>query len=91
MSYLSALFGALPKFAKQVLIALGFTYVSYSVVASLFAQLLQKVVSQYQQLPPVVYQLAEYSGVWEGIGILFSAFTAGQALVLTKTLKIWGQ
>lgn len=86
-SFLAAAVGPL---AKRVLIALGFTIVSYAGLSPLVNSALANVTSNLGQLPTTAYALANYAGVTECIAILFAALTTRVALIAQRRLMLGG-
>lgn len=70
----------------RILVALGFSVVSFVGFDAMFAQVAQQASSAYGSLPGDVAGLASLAGLPEGLGILFGALATRVALISATTL-----
>lgn len=89
ITFLGAVNYVIVRWAKKILVALGFSFVSYQAVATMISSITNLVVSHYVALPSAVYQLANYAGVWEAMSIVLTSLAASQVIQATKALKVW--
>ena len=76
------------RWAKMIMVGLGFTYVSYTAISALIVQVTNLVLSQYGNLPQVAFQLATYAGVHEALSIVLASFATGAAFDGFKRLRL---
>ncbi len=74
------LLSVLGPFAIRVMVALGFTAVSYTGVTALVSQLVSIAQNNWASLPTVVLQLATLSAIPQVLGMIFGAYAARVAM-----------
>lgn len=93
--FVAALLGGLINIAAtltgKVVVALGFTLVSYTGISATLSFLQSSFIQSFISLPPDMVQLISYMGVGEFVSIIFSSLLAKQVLLgLTNgTVKRW--
>jgi hypothetical protein len=80
MNVIAWLLTVLGPLAIRVIVALGFTAVSYTGVTALVSQLVTIAQSNWASLPTVVLQLATLSGIPQVMGMIFGAYAARVAM-----------
>jgi len=86
---LGALAGLAAPLVARVLMALGFSVVTFTGVSAVFDQVKGMVTSYLGSAASAGVQIAGLAGVWVGLGLVFGAVSFGVALLaLTKTVRI---
>lgn len=80
MNIFSWLLTILGPLVVRVVVALGFTAVTYTGVTALVTSLVATAQSNWAALPTVVLQLAALSGIPQVMGMIFGAYMARVAM-----------
>lgn len=84
-AFLAAISGAL---AKRILIALGFSVVTYTGFQSIKSAVGSAITSYLGEIPSSIYQVLALAGFVDAIGIWLGAFTVAVALMTVKRFAL---
>ena len=71
----SWIISSITPIAKELLVGLGFGFVTYTGVSLAFDAMVQSIRNQTAFIPPDILAYSQMSGIWEAMGLILSAYS----------------